>query len=64
MLQPGSPSAMYHSESVQESFLVLGGNPTVILNDRTYELKPWDFVHYPAEPTTPSSVPATAPAGF
>jgi uncharacterized cupin superfamily protein len=48
MLQPGSPSAMYHSESVQESFLVVGGNPTVILNDRPHQLKPWDLVHCPA----------------
>jgi len=48
MLQLGEPSAMYHSESVQEGFLVLGGNPTVIFDDRTHELEPWDFVHCPA----------------
>ena len=47
MLQPGEPGAMYHSESVQESFLVLGGNPIVILDDRTHALKSWDFVHCP-----------------
>ncbi len=33
MLQPREPSAMYHSESVQASVLVLGGTPKVTLND-------------------------------
>lgn len=47
MLQPGEPSAMYHSESVQEGFLVLGGTPQVILNDEARDLRPWDFVHCP-----------------
>jgi uncharacterized cupin superfamily protein len=48
MLQPGEPSAMYHSESVQESFLVLGGTPQAILDDHVRDLRPWDFVHCPA----------------
>ncbi len=48
MLEPGEPNAVYHSESVQEDFLVLGGHPKVILDDRTHDLKPWDFVHCPA----------------
>jgi uncharacterized cupin superfamily protein len=48
MLEPGESNAVYHSESVQEAFLVLGGHPKVILDNRTHELRPWDFVHCPA----------------
>ena len=48
VLEPGQPSGMYHAESVQESFLVLGGTPQVILNDEVQDLRPWDFVHCPA----------------
>ena len=47
MLQPGEPGGLYHSESVQEDFLVLGGTPRVILNDEARDLRPWDFVHCP-----------------
>ena len=47
MLQPGQPGAVYHSESVQEGFLVLGGTPQVLLNDEVRDLRPWDFVHCP-----------------
>lgn len=47
MLEPGQPGAVYHSESVQESFLVLGGRPQVILDDEVRHLSSWDFVHCP-----------------
>jgi uncharacterized cupin superfamily protein len=47
VLEPGQPNALYHSESVQESFLVLGGTPKVILDDEVHQLRPWDFVHCP-----------------
>jgi uncharacterized cupin superfamily protein len=46
-LEPGQPNAIYHSESVQECFLVLGGSPKLILDDVVHDLRPWDFVHCP-----------------
>ena len=48
VLKPGQPNGMYHSESVQESFLVLGGTPKLILDGEVHQLKPWDFVNCPA----------------
>jgi uncharacterized cupin superfamily protein len=48
MLSPGEPSAKYHSESVQEDFLVLAGECTAILNDEERTLRQWDFLHCPA----------------
>jgi uncharacterized cupin superfamily protein len=48
VLEPGQPNGIYHSESVQESFLVLGGTPKLILDDDVHQLRPRDFVHCPA----------------
>jgi uncharacterized cupin superfamily protein len=48
VLSPGEPNAKYHRESVQEDFLVLGGQCLVILDGERHELKAWDFVHCPA----------------
>ena len=48
MLSPGEPSAKYHSESVQEDFLVLAGECTAIVNDEERTLRQWDFLHCPA----------------
>jgi uncharacterized cupin superfamily protein len=48
VLEPGQPNGMYDSESVQESFLVLGGTPKLILDHQVHQLRPWDFVHCPA----------------
>jgi uncharacterized cupin superfamily protein len=48
MLDPGEANAKHHSESVQEAFLVLGGECMVILDGEKRHLKQWDFVHCPA----------------
>jgi uncharacterized cupin superfamily protein len=48
MLDPGEPSAKYHSESVQEDFLVLGGECTAIVNGEERTLGQWDLLHCPA----------------
>ena len=48
VLSPGEPNGKYHRESVQEDFLVLGGECLVILDGERHELKAWDFVHCPA----------------
>jgi uncharacterized cupin superfamily protein len=48
VLDPGEPNAKYHSESVQEDFLVLGGECLAIIDGEQHRLRAWDFVHCPA----------------
>ena len=48
IMQPGQPNCRYHSEPVQEDFLVLRGECIVILNGEERRLRQWDFVHCPA----------------
>ncbi len=48
VLQPGEPACMYHAETQQEDFLVLAGEPLLVVEDRERRLRPWDFVHCPA----------------
>jgi uncharacterized cupin superfamily protein len=51
VLQPGEPNAMYHSETAQESFLVLAGECVLVVEEQERMLRAWDFVHCP--PGTP-----------
>lgn len=48
VMQPGQPNGRYHSEPVQEDFLVLYGECIAIVNDEERPLRQWDFVHCPA----------------
>ena len=48
VLQPGQANGKYHSEPVQEDFLVLSGECIVILEGEERPLRQWDFVHCPA----------------
>lgn len=48
VMQPGQPSGRYHSEPVQEDFLVLHGECLSILDGEKRRLRQWDFVHCPA----------------
>jgi uncharacterized cupin superfamily protein len=48
IMQPGEPSSRYHSEPVQEDFLVLHGECILVLNGEERRLRQWDFVHCPA----------------
>jgi uncharacterized cupin superfamily protein len=48
LLKPGQPNAKYHSEGVQEDFLVLAGEAIAIIDDEEHPLRAWDFVHCPA----------------
>jgi uncharacterized cupin superfamily protein len=48
VLEPGKPNGRYHSEPVQEDFLVLHGECIVILEGEERPLRQWDFVHCPA----------------
>jgi uncharacterized cupin superfamily protein len=47
IMQPGQPNCRYHSEPVQEDFLVLHGECVVILDGDERPLRQWDFVHCP-----------------
>lgn len=48
IMEPGAPNCRYHSEPVQEDFLVLQGECIVILEGEERHLKQWDLVHCPA----------------
>ncbi len=48
IMEPGQPNCRYHSEPVQEDFLVLYGECIVILEGEEKRLAQWDFVHCPA----------------
>jgi uncharacterized cupin superfamily protein len=48
VMEPGQPSGRYHSESVQEDFLVLHGECIAIVDDEERQLRQWDFFHSPA----------------
>jgi uncharacterized cupin superfamily protein len=49
VLPPGQPNALYHSEGVQEGFLVLSGECTLVVEEEERSLKQWDYFHCPAE---------------
>jgi len=48
VLEPGRPNCLYHSESLQEAFLVLSGACRLLVNGEERLLGPWDFFHCPA----------------
>jgi uncharacterized cupin superfamily protein len=48
IMQPGQPNCRYHSEPVQEDFLVLHGECIVILDGVERSLRQWDLLHCPA----------------
>jgi uncharacterized cupin superfamily protein len=48
VMQPGQPNCRYHSEPVQEDFLVLYGECIAIVGGEEKRLRQWDFLHCPA----------------
>ena len=48
IMQPGQPNCRYHSEPVQEDFLVLYGECIAIVDGEERPLRQWDFFHCPA----------------
>lgn len=48
VMEPGQPNGRYHSEPVQEDFLVLYGQCIAIVMNEQHELRQWDFLHCPA----------------
>ena len=49
VLWPGDANALYHSEGVQEGFLVLSGECTLIVEEEERPLRQWDYFHCPAD---------------
>jgi uncharacterized cupin superfamily protein len=49
VLEPGESNGLYHAENQQEAFLVLSGECTLLVEGEERPLRPWDFVHTPAE---------------
>jgi uncharacterized cupin superfamily protein len=48
VMQPGQPNCRYHSEPVQEDFLVLHGKCIAVVDGAQRPLQEWDFLHCPA----------------
>jgi len=48
ILWPGDPNGLYHSEGVQEGFLVLAGVCRLLVEGQERELRQWDYFHCPA----------------
>jgi uncharacterized cupin superfamily protein len=48
IMQPGQPNCRYHSQPVQEDFLVLQGECVALVDGEERRLRQWDFVHCPA----------------
>lgn len=49
VLEPGQPNCLYHRENLQEDFLVLAGEPLLLVDGEERPLKAWDFVHMPPD---------------
>ena len=47
VLRPGEPLAMYHWEADTEGFLVIAGEPLLIIEGEERQLRQWDYVHCP-----------------
>lgn len=47
ILEPGQQMAMYHWEDDQEDFLVISGEPLLVVEGQERQLKAWDLVHCP-----------------
>ena len=47
VLEPGKPNCLYHSENLQEAYLVLSGTCKLLVDGEERELEPWDFFHCP-----------------
>jgi uncharacterized cupin superfamily protein len=47
VVPPGRPAGLYHAESVQEDFLILQGECTLLIEEQERRLRTWDSVHCP-----------------
>ena len=44
VLEPGQPASVYHSEAVEEFFIVLGGECLAIVEEEEVSLRKWDYL--------------------
>lgn len=47
VLDPGQPASLYHAETAEEFFIVLGGECLAIVEDEEVPLHRWEFLHCP-----------------
>jgi mannose-6-phosphate isomerase-like protein (cupin superfamily) len=47
VLGPGEPMSMYHWEADTEGFLVIAGEPVLVMEGEERRLRQWDYVHCP-----------------
>lgn len=47
VLEPGQPNCLYHTENLQEAFLVLAGECRLLVDGEERLLRAWDFFHCP-----------------
>jgi uncharacterized cupin superfamily protein len=47
VLEPGRPNCLYHTENLQEDFLVLSGECRLLVDGEERALRQWDFFHCP-----------------
>lgn len=47
VLEEDVPNCLYHRENLQECFLVLDGEPRLLIEGDERRLRRWDFVHCP-----------------
>ena len=55
-------NGLYHSESVQEDFLVLSGECLLLIEEEERHLKAWDFIHFAPGTRHTASAPGTGHA--
>ena len=51
VLEKDVPNCLYHREDRQEGFLVLDGEPLLLIEGEERRLKRWDYVHFPPDAT-------------
>jgi uncharacterized cupin superfamily protein len=49
VVEPGQPTALYHAEKAEETFLVLAGECLAIVDDEEITLRQWDYLHCPPD---------------
>ena len=49
VLQPDQAASLYHAESADETFLVLGGECRALVEGEWVTLRQWDYLHCPPD---------------
>ena len=59
VLEPGQPASLYHSEAVEDFFIVLGGECLAIVDEEEIRLRKWDYLRCSPGTAHVSSAPET-----